>query len=145
LLVAGDGSTAIDGGDGAGALAIVEVLPIHLGVLCNASLAGLAADEGSAHGTGDDATGGNQDGGGQDQIGTPGHVGDEQEDVDEEWQQGENEGQDAEDEDAEQVAGGVGGGVEVSGTGEYEHDQGEEGGDGVHDEDGGEGGSRRGG
>ncbi|KFZ04472.1 hypothetical protein V502_10122, partial [Pseudogymnoascus sp. VKM F-4520 (FW-2644)] len=34
------------------------------------------------------------DGGGEDDVGAPGHVGDEEEDVDEEGEEGEDEGED---------------------------------------------------
>ncbi|KFY82929.1 hypothetical protein V500_10251, partial [Pseudogymnoascus sp. VKM F-4518 (FW-2643)] len=83
------------GGEGpGGCLAVVEVLAVHFGVLCDAALARFAGHEGAAHGAGDDAGGGDEDGGGEDDVGAPGHVGDEEEDVDEEGEEGEDEGED---------------------------------------------------
>lgn len=69
---------------------------------------------------------------------------DEQQDIDEEGQQRCEEGKDADDEDEEEVADGVRRGVEVGGKGQDQHDQGQEGGNGVEDEDGRQGRARRG-
>ena len=132
-------------GGGGGGLAIVVVLAAHLGVLGNATLAGLATDEGAAHGAGDDAAGDEQDGGGEDDPPAPAEVRDEEEDVDEEGEQADEQGGQEENQQAEEVAGRMRRGVEVGGGGEAETHESEEGGDGVNDEDGGEGGTGGGG
>ena len=75
-----------------GVLAVVVVLAAHLGVLGDALLARLAADDGAAHGAGQHAADDDQDGGGQHDPAAPAHVGDEEQDVDEEGEQRDQEG-----------------------------------------------------
>lgn len=64
---------------------------------------------------------------------------DEEEDIDQECQEGDEQGGHGQDEEGQEVAWRVRRSVEVRGDGETEAYQGEEGGDGVDDEDGGEG------
>lgn len=61
---------------------------------------------------------------------------DEKEDVDEEGQEGDQQGGEEKDQQAEEIPGGVGGGVKMGGGGEGQADQITESGDGVDDEEG---------
>jgi hypothetical protein len=76
-------------------LSVVVILAAHLCVLGNALLPRLPAHDGPPHGARDQAAQGNQDGGGEDEVRTPGDVGHEEQDIDEEAQETDEEVDDA--------------------------------------------------
>lgn len=118
---------------------VVVILPAHFRIFLDPLLPGFPGDEGAAHGAREDAAGNDEDDSGEHDPAAPLHVGDEEQDVDEEGEQSNDHGGDGEDQQAEQEARGAGGRVEVRGDGQSEADEDEKGGDGVHDEDAGEG------
>lgn len=118
-----------------GVLAVVEVLAVHLCILSDTALAGLAADEGAAHRTGEDAAGSEDDGSSEDDPAAPFEMGHEEEDVDEKGEQGDQQRGQQQDEQAQQVARGVRGSVEVSSGRESKADEGQKGGDRMHDKE----------
>lgn len=70
-LGSGQAVVHVIGGQPLLVLVCVEVLAIHVCIFGNALLAGLARDEGSAHGAGDDARGDDEDSGSQDYPAAP--------------------------------------------------------------------------
>lgn len=66
-------------------------------------------------------------------------MGNEEQNVDEEGEEGDKEGGEGKDEQGEEIARRVGGRVEVGGDGEAKANERHKGGDGVDDEDGGQG------
>lgn len=118
-----------------GVLAVVEVLAVHLRVLSDTALPSLAADEGAAHRTGEDAAGGEDDRSGEDDPAAPFEMGYEEEDVDEKGEQGDQQRGQQQDEQAQQVARGVRGSMEVSSGRQAKADEGQKGGDRMNDQE----------
>lgn len=98
-------------------LAIVIVFAAHFGVFSNAPLPGLATDEGAAHGASDDATRDENDGCGQHNPPAPAQMGDEEQDIYKEGEKGDEQGRQEEDQQGQEVAGGMRRGMEVRGGG----------------------------
>nr|POE90060.1 hypothetical protein CFP56_20527 [Quercus suber] len=115
---------------------VVVFVPVHLRVLRDALLAGLAGDQGPPHCACDYHGCNDEDGSRQHDPAAPCHMRDEQEDVDQEREEGDQQRRDGQDQEREEVAGRVGRRLEVRGTCEPEADEDEQGRDRVHDEDG---------
>lgn len=120
-------------------LSVVVVFTTHLRILGDPPLSVLSADKRAAHSTRDEAAEEDQDGGGQDQVGAPGHVRNEEQDINDKSGKTDEEVDHVEDEEDEQVPRGVGSGAKMGRDGQEKHDEGEECGNGVKNQDGGEG------
>lgn len=83
---------------------VIVILAAHLRIFLNLLPTSFAACHGTAHGAGHHATEGDQDSGGENNVSSPRHVRDEEEDVDQEGQQANEEGDDKEDEKDEEVS-----------------------------------------
>lgn len=123
---------------------VVVILSAHFSVLCDPLLPCLPTDNGPAHGTGDHGAESDENGGRQYQIRAEGHVRYEEQHIDQECQEAEQKVEDAHEEDCEQISRRVRRRMEVRYQGKDQVDQGEECCNGMHDEDGGQGGPGRG-
>lgn len=107
-------------------LPVVVVLSTHFGILCDALLPGLSADQGPPHGARYDAAQGHENGGRQNEVRSPSKMGNEEQHIDEECQKTSEESKDAHDEEKEQIADRVRGRVEMGDNRHDKHDEGEE-------------------
>lgn len=121
-----------------GILSVVVVLSAHFGIFCNLLPSCFAANESTSHGARYHGTDTKQNGGSQDNIRAPGHVGSEQKDVDYEGQKTDDKSNDGEDEESEKISGRVCRGMPVGDNSHNKEDEGKKRGDGMNDQDSGE-------
>lgn len=112
-------------------LSVVEVLTTHFGVLGYLLSTVLAADEGAAHGTSNDGTCADHDGGCENDIGTPGHVRHEHQDVNHKGSYANQEGDNGEYEETQKESSRVGWGVKMGDDSHDKHDEDQQGGHGM--------------
>jgi len=86
-------------------LTVVVVLAAHLCIFCDPLFPGLPADHGSSHGASDQAADSHNDRGCENKIGAPGHVGNEEKNIDKKAQQTGEEVDNANNEDDQKVPG----------------------------------------
>lgn len=108
----------------------------HVCVLLNALLASLATDQCPPHGACHYTGANDEDSSAQHDPASPLHMRNEKQDIDQEGEESDEESREGKDEEGEEVSRRMARAMEVSGHCKAEADQGEEGGDGVNDEDG---------
>lgn len=86
---------------------VVIVLPAHFRIVRDPLLPRLATNDGPAHGTRDQGSKSDQNGGSQYEVRAEGHVRYEKEYIDQKRQDAENEIEDADEEYCEQIPGGM--------------------------------------